>query len=44
MLAGEGAELFAKSLGYKHIELLTEESKKVGKNGLKTPNTNPSLT
>lgn len=28
MLAGEGAESFAKSLGYKHTELLTEESKK----------------
>ena len=28
MLAGDGAELFAKSLGYKHTELLTEESKK----------------
>ena len=28
MLAGKGAESFAKSLGYKHTDLLTDESKK----------------
>jgi len=28
MLAGKGAESYAKSLGYKHPDLLTAESKK----------------
>ena len=38
MLAGKGAESYAKSLGYEHTNLLTAESKKrVGKMGQRVP-------
>jgi len=42
ILAGKGAESYAKSLGYKHANLLTAESKKELENGPKSPDTNPS--